>query len=171
VRIRRARLHELETIGAVTLAAYAPFVSGTEDAYADHLRDAAGRDREAELWVATPDDDDQILGTVTTCPVGSPWREIGGPDEGEFRMLAVAPEAQGQGVGDALVGHVLAVSRERGDRAVVLSTLADMVAAHRVYARHGFRRTPERDWSPMPGVDLITFRGDLDDLGDLEETR
>lgn len=155
----------MDGIGVVTLAAYAPFVSESEHAYAEHLRDASRRDREAELWVALAAEEGPVLGTITTCPVGSPWREIGRADEGEVRMLAVAPEAQGQGVGDALVTHALDVSRQRGDRAVVLSTLPEMVAAHRVYARHGFYRTPERDWSPMPGVELITFRGDLGDPG------
>lgn len=161
MRIRRARPEELETVGEVTVAAYAPFVHGPDDSYLTHLRDAARRDREAELWVATPDTDDQILGTVTTCPPGSPWRECAVEGEGEFRMLAVAPQAQGQGVGSALVEHTLALSRGRGDRAVVLSSLEEMRPAHRVYERHGFRRTPERDWSPRPGLTLITFRCEL----------
>ena len=60
-------------------------------------------------------------GTVTVCHDGSPWRELGRGDEGEFRMLAVAPQAQGQGVGAALVE--LCVDRFRevgapGDRAL-----------------------------------------------------
>jgi hypothetical protein len=35
------------------------------------------------------------------------------------------------------------------------------VAAHRVYGRLGFRRTPDRDWSPAPGIELLGFRLDL----------
>ncbi|HQR26286.1 MAG TPA: GNAT family N-acetyltransferase [Nocardioides sp.] len=162
MRIRRALPTELAAVGDLTVAAYAPFVDGPEDPYTHHLRDAARRDREAELWVAT-DEDGRLLGTVTTCPVGSPWREIAADDEGEFRMLAVAPDAQGQGVGDALVAHSVAVSRRRRHRAVVLSSLRTMAAAHRVYQRQGFRRTPERDWAPLPGVDLITFARDLEE--------
>ena len=30
--------------------------------------------------------------------------------------------------------------------------------AHRLYARLGFVRIPERDWSPFPGVDLWALR-------------
>jgi hypothetical protein len=30
-----------------------------------------------------------------------------------------------------------------------------------LYARLGFRRTPERDWSPMDGVRLLALRMDL----------
>jgi hypothetical protein len=32
-----------------------------------------------------------------------------------------------------------------------------MTSAHRIYERLGFRRAPERDWSPVPGVDLMAF--------------
>lgn len=164
MRIRRAQPGDLVAVGEITVAAYVPFVTGTEDSYVGHLRDAGRRDREAELWVAL-DDDDRVVGTVTTCPVGSPWREVARPGEGEFRMLAVDPAAQGAGVGAALVAHVVADCRTRGDDAVVLSSLPDMGAAHRVYARQGFRRTPERDWSPSPGVHLITFRRELEEAG------
>ncbi len=75
----------------------------------------------------------------------------------EFRMLSVAPGAQGQGVGAALVEHVLDHYRRADARAVVLSSLVEMAAAHRLYARHGFTRLPERDWSPVPDVHLIAF--------------
>jgi hypothetical protein len=33
-----------------------------------------------------------------------------------------------------------------------------MTTAHRVYARLGYERDPDRDWSPLPGVDLLAFR-------------
>jgi hypothetical protein len=36
-----------------------------------------------------------------------------------------------------------------------------MRTAHRLYARFGFVRAPERDWSPAPGIDLIAFTVDL----------
>jgi ribosomal protein S18 acetylase RimI-like enzyme len=162
MRIRRARAEDIEAVGEVTVAAYADFTAGEADSYVQHLRDAATRDRQAELWVATPDDSDEILGTVTIAPPGSPWREVGRDGEGEFRMLAVAPTAQGQGVGTALVDLVLDRFRADGARAVVMSTLPVMAAAHRIYERAGFVRDPDRDWSPLPGVDLISYRVDLE---------
>ncbi len=51
--------------------------------------------------------------------------------------------------------------RELGFRGLVLSSLAEMASAHRVYERHGFVRAPDRDWSPVPGVDLIAFTKEL----------
>ena len=163
MRIRRARPEDVAAVGEVTVAAYAEFISGDDDGYVRHLRDAATRDREAELWVATPDDSEEILGTVTITPAGSPWREIGRDGEGEFRMLAVSPAARGAGIGTALVDLVLERFRTDGASAVVMSTLAEMRAAHRVYERAGFERDPARDWSPVPGVDLLAYRLDLEE--------
>ena len=36
-----------------------------------------------------------------------------------------------------------------------------MTAAHRLYERLGFVRAPDRDWGPVPGVDLVAFRKEL----------
>jgi ribosomal protein S18 acetylase RimI-like enzyme len=162
VRLRRATPADHEAAGDVTVAAYADFTLGPDDPYLARLRDAASRDRDAELWVATPDDSDRVLGNVTVCPPGSPWRELAGPDEGEFRMLAVAPEARGTGVGEALARHAVDRAAEQGARAVVLSSLPEMAGAHRLYGRLGFERAPARDWQPVPGVRLIAFTKRLD---------
>ncbi|WP_240937902.1 GNAT family N-acetyltransferase [Nocardioides sp. JQ2195] len=155
MEIRLARSDELVRIGEITETAYAAFTLGPADPYVAKLRDAASRATEAQLWVA--DDTGAVLGNVTWCPNGSIWREISRPDEGEFRMLAVAPEAQGRGVGEALARHCIALSRAAGHRGMVLSSLEDMTAAHRLYGRLGFSRRAERDWSPAPGVQLIAF--------------
>ena len=159
VLLRRAEPRDVDAVGEVTVAAYAEFTHGPADPYVERLRDAATRRREAELWVAELDG--AVVGTVTIALEGSPWREIGEPGEGEFRMLAVAPAARRRGVGEALMQLVLDRFRDLGSHAVVLSSLAEMTAAHRVYERAGFRRLPERDWSPIPGVDLLAFRLEL----------
>ena len=145
----------IASAGQVTVAAYAEFGRPEDDPYTDKLRDAAARAREAELWVAELDG--SVAGTVTVALPGSNWQEIARDGEGEFRMLAVSPAARGQGVGDALVGLALERCRSVGCGSVVLSSLTVMRAAHRLYERLGFRRLPDRDWSPVPGVDLIGF--------------
>ena len=159
VEVRRIRPDELERAGEVCVAAYDHLLRGAEDDYRERLRDVATRDAQAEVWVAVVDDagHDRVVGVVTYCPPGSPWREIGRDDEGEFRMLAVAPGAQGRGVGTALARMCEAHAREHGATGMALSSLATMSAAHRVYARLGYERDPERDWSPLPGVDLLAF--------------
>jgi ribosomal protein S18 acetylase RimI-like enzyme len=107
--------------------------------------------------VATPDDSEAILGTVTICPPGSPWREVAREGEGEFRMLAVAPTSRGAGIGAGLLDLVVEHFRREGATRVVMSTLPRMQAAHRIYERAGFLRMPERDWSPAEHIDLITY--------------
>ena len=155
VAIRRAEPAEFGRVGDLCVAAYAAFLSSDAAQYEEALRDAATRAEAAELLVAA--DGDALLGTVTFVPDGGPLGEIAGPDEAEFRMLAVDPAAQGLGVGTALTRHVLDASRAAGKHGVVCSSLDAMRAAHRIYERLGFRRVPARDWSPVPGVDLIAF--------------
>ena len=152
--VRPAHTSELADIGELTVEAYTEFMV-PDDGYAHRLRDAVTRAREAELYVALAGD--SLAGTVTFCPQGSPWGELAQPGEGEFRMLAVRPSARGGGIAQALVSVCLERSRELGYHAIVLSTLPEMAAAHRLYERLGFHRLPERDWSPEDGVDLIAF--------------
>jgi GNAT superfamily N-acetyltransferase len=104
VHLRRVRPEDLAAAGEVCVAAYAPFLTGAEDDYRERLRDVATRDAQAEVWVAAlpQDEGGRVAGVVTWCPPGSPWREIARDDEGEFRMLAVHPSAQGAGIGTAL---------------------------------------------------------------------
>ena len=157
--VRRATPDDHPAIGAVTVAAYEPFLADVESDYRRHLENAERRDREAELWVAELDG--RLVGTVTYCPVGSPWRELAREDEGEFRMLAVHPDAQGHGVGGVLVERCDERAVADGLRAMVLCSQSGMAAAHRVYQRMGYTRDPGRDWSPVPGVDLVSFAKEL----------
>jgi hypothetical protein len=48
-------------------------------------------------------------------------------------------------------------ARDRGRRALVASSQDRMLRAHALYRRLGFVREPDRDWSPIPGVELIVF--------------
>lgn len=163
VAIRPAREEELPEVGEVTFQAYRAngYLDGREDAYyAQQLRNARPRYEEAELLVAV-DEDGTVLGTVTIAQPGSTWREIGSDADLEFRMLAVSPAARGRGVGEALTRRVLDRATELGFTAVVLSSSTNMTAAHRLYERLGFYRTPDLDWSPEPTVPLLAYRLDL----------
>ncbi len=148
--IRRAEPGEYAEVGRITEAAYEEFLEGPDDYYRTFLRDAERRDREAELWVAV--DEEMLLGNVTSCPPGSPWRELSADGEGEFRMLAVAPAARGRGVGEALVRHCEERARAAGATRMWLSTLDEMGHAQRIYARLGYRHDAGRDWDPAPDL-------------------
>jgi ribosomal protein S18 acetylase RimI-like enzyme len=156
--IRLAVPAEYDAVGELTVEAYTHdgFVRGD---YARTLRAAADRAAKAELWVAA--DPEGLLGTVTYCPPGSVYREIGRDGEGEFRMLGVAGRARGLGIGTTLTTRCIDRTRELGLSRLVMSSAIYMTTAHRLYERLGFTRLPSRDWSPIAGVDLWAFALDL----------
>jgi ribosomal protein S18 acetylase RimI-like enzyme len=154
--IRPATEADLSAVGSVTVEAYTAdgFVSAHDD-YATTLADARSRFRDAELLVA--EDSGTVLGSVTVVLPGTPYAEVSRQGELEFRMLAVSAAARGRGVGEALVREVIDRARAAGIGQVVLSSSEKMLAAHRLYERLGFTRLPDRDWSPLPGVNLRAY--------------
>ena len=79
------------------------------------------------------------------------------PGRGRDADLAVQPRARGAGVGQALVRACVTGAHEQGCTVLRLSTEPTMHAAHRIYERLGFQRTPDRDWEPVPGVPLLAY--------------
>lgn len=156
LRIRLAREDELAQVGRITLDAYVAdgFLNENDD-YARHLLDAADRAVNAEVWVATLNG--SLAGTVTFCPLGSAYREISVPGQGEFRMLAVLPTARGRGVARALVEQCFDRCRDLGFAEMVICSMDQMTSAHALYTSFGFTRAPELDFSPVPDVSLLAF--------------
>ncbi|UUU31007.1 GNAT family N-acetyltransferase [Streptomyces sp. CA-210063] len=162
ITIRQISPDEYATLGEITAQAYLGdglLDFGESDEYLCELRDVAKRAAAAEVLVAVADG--RVLGGVTFVPAGGPMADIARAGEAEIRMLAVAPEARGRGAGEALVRACLERARAvEGCARVVLSTQRTMHAAHRIYERLGFARTPERDWKPLPDLfdlTLITY--------------
>jgi ribosomal protein S18 acetylase RimI-like enzyme len=158
--IRLAKPEEYAAAGDLVADVYRDegFADG---AYLAVLRDAARRANEAELLVAAAPGG-QIVGTITYAAGGTAFADIALPDEAEFRMLAVAAAARGQGVGERLVLACIERARRQGRRRLVMSTQRDMRTAHRLYERLGFTRAPERDWSPQPGLNLRVYALELE---------
>ncbi|MDN3296973.1 GNAT family N-acetyltransferase [Streptomyces ficellus] len=160
ITIRAVRPEEHGTLGEVTAQAYLGdglLDFGESDEYLIELRDVTRRAAEAEVLVAVGEDE-RVVGGVTFVTGGGPWAELARDGEAELRMLAVAPEARGRGAGEALVRACVERARAAdGCARLVLSARQSMGAAHRIYERLGFVRTPERDWRPVPGVTLRTY--------------
>ncbi|CAL9520343.1 hypothetical protein SUDANB106_03844 [Streptomyces sp. enrichment culture] len=168
ITVRAARPHEYEAVGELTAGVYLGdglLDFGRRDPYLAVLRDARHRAEHAELLVAAGPAGSgadegaggEVLGTVTFAVYGGEYAEIARPGEGEFRTLAVRPDARGRGVGEALVRECVDRARALGLERLVLSSQHMMHAAHRLYGRLGFVRTPDRDWRPVENVPLLTF--------------
>ncbi|MGH3166973.1 MAG: GNAT family N-acetyltransferase [Trebonia sp.] len=167
---------EAEAVGALRVDAYSGggFLSaGT--GYADTLRalgfggggsggpDRSGGSGHATVFVAAegaPDGNGgagELLGTVMLEAWHAASEVSQGPDEAEVRAFAVAPRAQGRGVGRALMLAVIDAAAASGARRLLLSTRPEMRAAQHLYHSLGFVRAPELDWAPVAGVSLLGF--------------
>lgn len=160
--IRVADPREFAAVGELTVAAYAAggaLTLGVDDPYADVLRDPASRPRGTTVYVAVdPADPDRVLGAVTYIPAGSPVADVARDGEAEIRMLAVAVGHQGRGIGAALVRTAIVRARAEARPAVVLCVVESNGAARSLYEHLGFVRVPERDWEPLPGFGLLSYR-------------
>ena len=157
MQIRIARPAEFEELGELTVAAFEGIAgSGDLGEYADTLRDVA--DRAARAVVLAAVDDATLLGGVTYVPdPANPYAEDLRLGEAGIRMLAVAPAAQGRGVGRALTEACVARARAQGAARVSLHSTPWMTVAHQLYESMGFVRTPERDVDVRSDLRLMAF--------------
>ena len=82
-----------------------------------------------------------------------------GGDVADVMTLAVAPGAQGRGLGDELLTELVGRADRGGAGALMLEVRADNGPALRLYARHGFERISVRRRYYQPGdLDAIVMR-------------
>lgn len=70
----------------------------------------------------------------------------------EMKRLYVLDEARGTRLGQRLVEAILARAKELGYRGIRLDTLANMVAAQRLYRKYGFREIEAYYETPIQGT-------------------
>lgn len=158
--IRLAGPTESAEVGELRIAAYqAGGFLVPDSGYAPRLR-GIGADGTGHVLVAVEPGIGtigQIVGTIMLIAWPDAGPTVTGPGEAEIRALAVRPDAQGGGVGAALVRAVIGKARQEGISHLLLCTEPAMRTAHRIYQRAGFARLPARDWSPEPGVTLLVY--------------
>ena len=77
----------------------------------------------------------------------------------DVQTVAVAPEAQGSGLGATLLQDLLDEATRRGCGEVLLEVRVDNEPARRLYERHGFERVAVRRGYYQPGsVDGLVLR-------------
>jgi putative acetyltransferase len=82
------------------------------------------------------------------------------PHHAELKSMHTAEAARGRGIGRAMLGHLLAVARERGCRRVSLETgsMDAFAPARSMYARAGFRPCgPFADYRPSHSSTFMTL--------------
>ena len=158
VVVDRAGPADLLRVGELTAGVYVEDGLAPPE-YVPTLADARSRARLAELLVARAGD--AIVGSVALVLAGEFGEVLRSADEAGFRMLVVHPSARGRGVGELLVTACLDRARAAGKRRMVISTDPRMTTAHRLYERLGFTRLPERDWAPLPGIELLVYAREL----------
>jgi ribosomal protein S18 acetylase RimI-like enzyme len=167
VEIREVRDDETQAAGELVVAAYRALPNSPpvdENGYWAELRAVAQRVVDGVVLVAV--EEGRLVGCVTYVPdETSPLAEGLYDGEAAIRMLAVDPAGQRRGVGRALVAACVERATSDGKRVLFLHSGEWMQAAHGLYRSMGFRRVPERDWMPLPGIELLAFALDLGPQG------
>jgi ribosomal protein S18 acetylase RimI-like enzyme len=167
IEIRDARPEEYAEAGRVTADAYREFVTPGRswEEYLVRLADVADRARRTSIIVAV--EDGEVLGTVTLELDGRTDTESRNnreaeplrPGQAHVRMLGVAPQARGRGVGRMLMDACLEESRRAGKTQLTLNTTERMKAARRMYESMGFTRTEDTVFPD--GFVLLGYRKEL----------
>lgn len=151
-RIRNMNASDLENVLDIQRACYAPAMNESGDIFLNRLECAP-----KHAWLALLDGEPAAylmtypsrVGKIT--PLGGEFEPPAQPDCLYIHDLAVRPEASGQGLGRAMLRHVLTASRFR------MAALVCVQDAHRFWEQNGFS-----EGSPLSAVEaahLATYPG------------
>ena len=144
MKIRPARMTDLDGIRRCAQAAYAPYVPRIGKAPAPMLADFASLIGDGKVHIL--DDGGTIAGFAVFYPRG---------DHVHLENVAVHPDFQKRGHGVRLVAHVEQQAAEAGAAAVELYTNAKMTENLSLYPRLGYMETGRRHEA---GFDRVFFR-------------
>ena len=128
---RPARPEDADALHRLVTNAYGHYIERMGKPPGPMLDDYAKRIDHGQAWVLEADG--AIVGLVVL--------EDDGDDALLLDNIAVAPSAQGQGIGRTLMAFTESEARRRGHRNVRLYTHVSMAENIRLYARLGFRET------------------------------
>jgi GNAT superfamily N-acetyltransferase len=166
LKIRNARSEDRDAARKITLSAFQQYAAVMPpprwEGYRENILATLTGVALAQQIVA--EKEGIIVGSVLLYPPGTAFSTS---EEGplacpEVRLLAVAPEARGQGIGTALMQDCILRARSFGAICLNLHTTDMMQVAKRMYERMGFVRVPELDFHPDPSVTVKAYRLDLD---------
>jgi GNAT superfamily N-acetyltransferase len=149
---------EVAAAGAVVQLGYFDLDDYPHDPHYDHEIGAVDERAGHSTIVVAVDDDGTVLGCATyLAEHHHPDAEHDDPDAATFRYFAVAPAAQGRGVGGQIVRWLIDRARADGKARLRIHTLTMMDGAMRLYERLGFERDPSHDeqWDDVVGLGYV----------------
>jgi GNAT superfamily N-acetyltransferase len=147
--LRRAGDADASAIGALVDAAYRDYTPLLGRTPTPMLDDFAAAVREHAVWVL--EREGRLVGVIEL---------IAHPDHLWVHNVAIAPAAQGQGLGRRLLSFAEDEARGLGLTTIGLLTNERYVANIAMYERYGYRETHRE---PYRGTDLVHFRKTLAD--------
>jgi GNAT superfamily N-acetyltransferase len=139
IKVRPAQAGDEQAVAQIAAQAFRGYVShyhadprldrsACDDIYVDWAARSFRREAASELLVA--EDNCRVLGFISL--------KILSPDEVDGPLFAVLPEAQGQGVGRALMTAALHWCQQQGAQWMLISTQVTNRASQTVWMRLGF---------------------------------
>jgi GNAT superfamily N-acetyltransferase len=153
-------------LGELTVAVYSGLANmpsrDVMPEYYQLLRDTQSRAESPTTKIfAAYDESNQLLGGVTFIGdmafYGSGGSATTIKNSAGFRLLAVAPEAQGLGVGKALSVYCIGQARELNVEQIIIHSTHAMQVAWKMYEKLGFEPFPEIDFD-QSGLAVFGFR-------------
>lgn len=144
VVLRPMRWWDLETVYRLEVQLFDPDTWSLETFWSELA--AEGR----VYLVAEDHSTDAVLGYAGVAVTGK---------DADVQTIAVAPQAQGRGMGRVLLAALVAAAADRGAASLLLEVRADNLAAQALYARAGFERIAVRRRYYQPGdIDAHVMR-------------
>lgn len=153
-------------LDALAVAAFEQY----RDAYADwpamRARIAAMSALAGSGEIIVAEQGGRIVGAVAYIGPGQPKSDMFQPEWPIMRMLVVAPDMQGHGIGRALAHDCLRRARRDGATVFALHTSAVMQVALPMYLRMGFTR-----WSDAPAIFGVAYAIYVKDLSAIDPSQ
>lgn len=120
---------------------------------------AALADPETAIWAV--EREGRLIGYVQAASPPDLPLDVVGDSGGEVKRLYLLAEAQGAGLGSALLETAVGWLQERGRAPVWVGVWGHGHAAQKFYARHGFTPVGEYDWHEVDFADpsIVMRRG------------
>lgn len=161
--IRDVVADELQFIRAQRVKSYEEHAEKIPEAHWKALKQAISSEADLQQGVEriVAELEGEIVGSVALFPAKTDAYDgyVDELDYPEIRMLAVTPQARGNGVAAALISECIRRTKAKGFSSIGLHTADFMESAMRLYERLGFERLPQFDFEPADdGIIVKAYR-------------